>query len=174
MQFKDLGNAVLTIAPTIAGIFGGPLAATGVQALSNAIFGHPNGSAEDVQKAIVQGLSPDQIVAIKQADDVLKQKLIDGGIQIEQIAAQDRASARQLSIQTRDRTPQVIAVLVLIGWAYVQWFLLNHVLDSTMRELIARVLGTLDGALMLVLSFYFGSSSSSSEKNGLISRALEK
>jgi len=27
-----------------------------------------------------------------------------------------------------------------------------------MRELIARVLGTLDGALMLVLSFWFGSS----------------
>jgi hypothetical protein len=27
-----------------------------------------------------------------------------------------------------------------------------------MRELISRVLGTLDGALMLVLSFWFGSS----------------
>lgn len=174
MQLKDLGNAILNVAPTIAGLFGGPLAATGVQALSNAIFGHPNGSTDDIQKAITQGLTPEQIVAIKQADDTLKSKFVDAGIQLEQIDATDRASARTMAVQTKDWTPRILAALVVVGWVSVQWFLLTHVVDQTMRELVARVLGTLDSALMLVLSFYFGSSSSSSEKNVLIGKALEK
>jgi hypothetical protein len=42
------------------------------------------------------------------------------------------------------------------------------VIEPTMRELIARVLGTLDGALMLVLSFYFGSSSGSQAKDTML------
>jgi hypothetical protein len=39
-----------------------------------------------------------------------------------------------------------------------------------MRELIARVLGTLDSALMLVLSYYFGSSAGSAEKNQIMAQ----
>jgi hypothetical protein len=52
----------------------------------------------------------------------------------------------------------------------VQGFLLTHVIDGTMRELIARVLGTLDSALMLVLSYYFGSSAGSAEKNQIMAQ----
>jgi hypothetical protein len=40
-----------------------------------------------------------------------------------------------------------------------------------MRELVARVLGTLDGALMLVLSYYFGSSSGSQAKDDLLHKS---
>jgi hypothetical protein len=56
----------------------------------------------------------------------------------------------------------------------VQWFLLTHIIDGSMRELIARVLGTLDGALMLVLSFYFGSSAGSQAKDTMIHNSVPK
>lgn len=174
MQLKDLGNAVLNIAPTIAGIFGGPLAATGVQALSSAIFGHPNATGDELQKAIAAGLSPDQLVQIKQADDALKAKLLDAGIQVEQIAAADRASARTMAAATKDFTPTLLALLVIIAWCSVQYLLMTRVLDPSMRELVARVLGTLDAALMAVLNFYFGSSASSSAKNEMLAKALDK
>jgi hypothetical protein len=36
--------------------------------------------------------------------------------------------------------------------------MLNNTIPTEMRELVIRVLGTMDGALMLVLSYYFGSS----------------
>jgi len=67
--------------------------------------------------------------------------------------------------------PPILSVLVVVAWVLVQFFLLNHVIDASMRELIARVLGTLDGALMLVLSYYFGSSSGSQAKDDLLHKS---
>jgi hypothetical protein len=67
--------------------------------------------------------------------------------------------------------PPILSVLVVVAWVLVQFFLLNHVIDSSMRELVARVLGTLDGALMLVLSYYFGSSSGSQAKDDLLHKS---
>ena len=67
--------------------------------------------------------------------------------------------------------PPILSVLVVVAWVLVQFFLLNHVIDSSMRELVARVLGTLDGALMLVLSYYFGSSSGSQAKDELLHKS---
>ena len=67
--------------------------------------------------------------------------------------------------------PPILSVLVVVAWVLVQFFLLNHVIDASMRELVARVLGTLDGALMLVLSYYFGSSSGSQAKDDLIHKS---
>jgi hypothetical protein len=67
--------------------------------------------------------------------------------------------------------PSILSVLVVVAWVLVQFFLLNHVIDASMRELVARVLGTLDGALMLVLSYYFGSSSGSQAKDDLLHKS---
>jgi hypothetical protein len=67
--------------------------------------------------------------------------------------------------------PPILSVLVVVAWVLVQFFLLNHVIDASMRELVARVLGTLDGALMLVLSYYFGSSSGSQAKDEMLHKS---
>ena len=67
--------------------------------------------------------------------------------------------------------PPILSVLVVVAWVLVQFFLLNHVIDASMRELVARVLGTLDGALMLVLTYYFGSSSGSQAKDDLLHKS---
>jgi len=67
--------------------------------------------------------------------------------------------------------PSILSVLVVVAWVLVQFFLLNHIIDASMRELVARVLGTLDGALMLVLSYYFGSSSGSQAKDDLLHKS---
>jgi len=74
------------------------------------------------------------------------------------IAANDRESARNMAVGTHSFTPSIMSYVIVVCWALIQYFLFTHVIDASMRELIARVLGTLDGALMLVLSFWFGSS----------------
>jgi hypothetical protein len=73
-----------------------------------------------------------------------------------------------MQVTTHSHIPPTLAILIVVAWATVQGFLLTNVIDPSMRELIARVLGTLDGALMLVLSFYFGSSSGSQTKDALL------
>ena len=154
-----------SIAPTIATAMGGPLAGMAVEAVSKAIGVDPS----EVQNTINSGkMSADQIAALQQAELTLKARAQEMGLDFEKLAVADRASARQMQISTQSFIPPVLSIMVVVAWSAVQFFLLTHVIEPTMRELIARVLGTLDGALMLVLSFYFGSSSGSQAKDTLL------
>lgn len=132
-------------------------------------------TADAIVKA-VQGATPEQLMAMKQADADFAAKMQAMGFahqeEIEKLAASDRADARAREVKTGDGwTPRILAALIVVGWLVVQSFLLTHVIDTTMRELISRVLGTLDGALMLVLSYYFGSSAGSAEKNQMLANS---
>ena len=151
-----------TIAPTIATALGGPLAGMAIEAVSSAIGIDP----KDVKETLSEGkLTADQIASIKTAEIALKARAQELGLDFAKLAVEDRKSARDMQVATRSLVPPLLAVLVTVAWGLVQYFLLTHVIEPSMRELIARVLGTLDGALMLVLSFYFGSSSGSQAKD---------
>jgi hypothetical protein len=157
-----------SIAPTVASALGGPLAGLAVNAVSSALGIDP----DKVQDTINSGkLTADQIASIQQAELQLKQRAQELGLDFEKLAVADRSSARQMQISTQSFIPPLLSILVVVAWTGVQFFLLTHVIEPTMRELIARVLGTLDGALMLVLSFYFGSSSGSQAKDDLLHKS---
>ena len=154
-----------SIAPTIATALGGPLAGMAVEAISKAIGVDPS----EVQNTINSGkMTADQIASLQTAEIALKARAQEMGLDFEKLAVADRASARQMQMTTGSFVPPLLSVLVVVAWATIQYFLLTHVIDPTMRELVARVLGTLDGALMLVLSFYFGSSAGSQAKDTML------
>jgi len=154
-----------SIAPTIATAMGGPLAGMAVEAISKAIGVDPS----KVQETINSGkMTADQIASLQTAEIALKARAQEMGLDFEKLAVADRSSARQMQMTTGSFVPPLLSVMIVIAWSTIQWFLLTHVIESSMRELVARVLGTLDGALMLVLSFYFGSSAGSSAKDQLL------
>jgi len=153
---KTFGPLVSSVAPTIATALGGPVAGMAVKALSGALFGRDDASQDEIQAALANPTA-DQLAALKKIDADFKVQMKSLDIDLERIAASDRDSARNYAILTHDLTPRIIAILVIVAWVVVQWFLLHNIIPDAMRELIARVLGTLDGALMLVLSYYFGS-----------------
>ena len=154
-----------SIAPTIATALGGPLAGMAVEAVSKAIGVDPS----EVQNTINSGkMTADQIASLQTAEIALKARAQEMGLDFEKLAVADRASARQMQISTNSFVPPTLSIMIVVAWTAVQYFLLTHIIDPSMRELIARVLGTLDGALMLVLSFYFGSSSGSQAKDAMI------
>jgi len=156
------------IAPGIATALGGPLAGLAVTAISKAL----NIDEEDVKSTIESGrLSADQLSSLKQAEIDLQSKAQELGLNFEKLAVDDRKSAREMQMSTKSFVPALLSILVVCAWALIQYFLLTHVIAQEMRELVARVLGTLDGALMLVLSFYFGGSSDSQNKDDLLHRS---
>ena len=157
MDLGIFGKLVQNVAPTIATALGGPVAGMAVKALSTALLGHGDGSEDDITAALSTA-TPEQIAAIKKADNDFKVQMKALDIDLVKIAADDRASARNYAIQTHDLTPRLLAFIIVVSWGCVQYFMFTHVIEPSMRELIARVLGTIDGALMLVLSYYFGSS----------------
>jgi hypothetical protein len=153
------------IAPTIATAVGGPFGT-----MAYGLIAHQLKISPDDAKATIEAgkLTADQIASVQLAEIEIKAKAQELGLNFEQLAVADRKSARDMQITTQSKIPPMLAVLIVIAWATIQGFLLTHVIDASMRELVARVLGTLDGALMLVLSFYFGSSSSSDSKDSML------
>ena len=156
------------IAPGIATALGGPLAGLAVTAISKAL----GIDEKDVQSTIESGkLSAEQLASLKQAELELQAKAQELGLNFEKLATDDRKSARDMQISTKSFVPALLSILIVVAWALIQYFLLTHIIAQEMRELVARVLGTLDGALMLVLSFYFGSSSHSEKQTEMIHRS---
>lgn len=140
------------------------LVAMAASHLSDATGLNVKPSVDAISSALTMA-TPEQLAQFKQADNDFALKMQSLGFEnveaLEKIAAGDRADARSMAVHVDVWTPRVIAGAVMLGYFGVQAFLLTHVVDQSMRELVARILGTLDGALMLVLGFYFGSSAGS-------------
>lgn len=153
------------IAPTIATALGGPFGGLAYEAISHVL----GISQDDAKKMLDEGkLTSDQIASVQQAEITLKAKAQELNLDFDQLAVSDRKSARDMQSTTRSFMPGILAVLVVTAWITIQYFMFTHVIDNSMRELISRILGTLDAALMLVLGFYFGSSSSHEQSTQLL------
>jgi len=149
---NELFGLLKGLAPSLATAVAGPLGGMAVTALANK-FGVAD-SVESVAKAIA-------------GDPQAAQKLAELELEYAKLDAADRDSARknEAALATNENTPllnksvtPILALVVVIAWGLIQYHLLTHVVPTEMREIIIRVLGTLDGALVMVLSYYFGAS----------------
>ena len=149
---NDLVNLLKGIAPTLASVVAGPLGGAAVSAIANK-FGVGE-TVEEVAKAIA-------------GDPAAAAKLQELELEYAKLDAADRDSARkaEVTMATNENTPilnksvtPILALLIVMAWGFIQYHLLTHVVPTEMREIIIRVLGTLDGALVMVLSYYFGAS----------------
>lgn len=154
----DLKKILGAIAPTLATALLGPVGGLAVEVLGNAL-GIDQPTQDKIQDAFKTGqMTGDQIVAVKQAENAFLLRCKELDIDLERIHAGDRDSARKREVETKDWTPRILAGVIVVTWGLVQWHLLTNVIHDDMRELVMRVLGTLDAALMLVLSYYYGAS----------------
>lgn len=166
----DIKTILKTAAPFLATAIGGPFGAMAAKLAAEAL-GQPDATPEQLPD-VIAAATPEQLLALKQAEQSFQVRMTEMGFDNQQklaaLEVQDRQGARDMQTATRSRIPPTLALLIVLCWAGVQGFLFTHIIDPSMRELIARVLGTLDGALMLVLSFYFGSSHGSQQKTELM------
>jgi hypothetical protein len=149
---NDLFNLIKGFAPTLATAVAGPLGGAAVSAIASRLG--VSDSIESVAKAIA-------------GDPQAAQKLAELELEYAKLDMADRDSARknEAALATSENTPllnksvtPILALVVVIAWGLIQYHLLTHVVPTEMREIIIRVLGTLDGALVMVLSYYFGAS----------------
>lgn len=149
---NDLLGLIKGIAPALATAVAGPLGGAAVSAIAGKL------GVENTVEAVAKAIATDPAAA---------QKLQELELEFAKVEAADRADARktEVALATNENTPwlnksvtPILAVVVVIAWGVIQWHLLNHVVHQDMREIIIRVLGTLDGALVMVLSYYFGAS----------------
>ena len=153
-----------TLTPTIATALGGPLAGMAVVAMSKALGCAP----EDVQEVISSGkLDAAQVAAIQLAELELKKQAQAMNLDFAKLVAEDKKSAREMQIATKSWLPSVLAVLVVGGFGTVTALKVMGfavAADPTIQDLLT----TLRDGVILVLSFYFGSSSGSQAKDQLL------
>lgn len=163
-DWRGLAGKITSLAPTLGAALapatggGSVIVGAAIGALGKAL-GLPDGASPQQVDAALASATPDQLLAIKKADQDFQIQMRKLDVDLTKIAAEDRDSARKREAATNDWTPRILAGFVVGLYIYVQWLLLNRVIAEDMREIAMRALGTLDGALMLVLSYYFGSSS---------------
>ena len=152
-----------SIAPTIASCLGGPLAGLAVEAVSKAIGVDPS----SVQDTINSGkLSAEQIASIQAAEIQLKAKAQEMNLDFEQLAVQDRKSARDMQNTTKSFIPPLLALIITLGFFGILIGMMTGKVTSS--DALMLLLGSLGTAWTGVISFYFGSSASSQNKDALL------
>ncbi|HBR17275.1 MAG: hypothetical protein A3G39_01790 [Deltaproteobacteria bacterium RIFCSPLOWO2_12_FULL_43_16] len=172
----DWKSIVGSVAPTIATALGGPLAGMAVNAISEAVLGKPNASETEVAEGISKANNPEMLLRLKEAEQAFAAKMKELDIDIEKIAAEDRASARQREAAVRDKTPTILAYGYTVGYFAVLFLLWKYPLDpaSGIKDLFNILLGILSAAQMAIITYYFGSSSGSAKKSEMIENLLKK
>ena len=150
----ELLSLIKSVAPTLATVVAGPLGGAAVSAIASK-FGVSD-SVEAVAKAIA-------------GDPQASQKLAELELEYAKLDAADRENARnrELTIATSASAPwysKVVTPLLALGvfilWAAINYTMLTSkdAIPTDMREIVIRMLGSLDATIMLILSYYFGNS----------------
>jgi len=176
MSSFDWKGTLGKVAPWLATALGGPGAGLAVEAICKATGMEP--SLENVQKMAEQGLSGDQFLALKKAEQDFQLQAQALGYQnleaMEAIAFKDRDSARNREIQVRDNTNKILAYAITLGFFGTLSYILKFGLpqqDEAAKNVLLMLVGSLGTAWTTgVVGYYFGSSAGSDRKTDLIGR----
>lgn len=142
-------------------------------AVSNAVGKNVEASTEEIGRAVASA-HPEQIDVLKQQEAEFALKMQQLGFQhaeeLENIAATDRGNARAREITLRDRIPAILAVAVTCGFFGLLFSLLRWAPPKQNEALLNITLGSLGTAWVAIISYYFGSSAGSEQKNEIIAK----
>lgn len=171
----DWKGLIGTVAPTIATALGGPLAGMATSAISKAVLGKEDGTQDEIVATLEKSNNPDVLLKLKQAENDFAAKMQQLNVDLEKIAADDRASARAREIAVKDKTPTVLAYLYTFGYFAVLGWVFKFGVPENAKELVNILIGILSAAEVGIISYYFGSSSGSARKSEMIEKlAIQK
>ncbi len=152
-----------SIVPTLGRVLGGPLGGMASGLVMKALKIDPK--APDAQKQLatqVQQASPETVAALRQAEMELETRLRELDIDLEQIHAADRDSARAREDRVGGWSNPILALIVMVGFFAITGAILGIDLDdtdATKVALIGALVGYVSAKADQVVSYYFGSSS---------------
>jgi hypothetical protein len=176
-------NVVKTLAPTIGTALGGPLLGGAISALENVLGLTPNqdASTDDRQSAIaaaISGATPEQLAAMRKADQDYALAMAQAGFKdtetLASLSVQDRVSARTMQVSVKSVMPPIMGSAIILGSLGAAAAILAGkvtYVSTTEATMVGTVMGYLFSEAKAVLSFYFGSSSSSDRQTELLAQS---
>jgi|APGre2960657505_1045072.scaffolds.fasta_scaffold15568_2 hypothetical protein len=158
---KTAKSILGTIAPTLASALGGPLAGMAVKSIAD-VLGLSNDKPEEVYNEIINA-NPETLLKLKELETNFKIQMKKLEVDVLSLENNDRDSARNREINTKDNTNKYLAYIVITLYCVIQLGLVFSGIDipSEMREIIIRAFGTLDAIIGMIFGYYFGSSNGS-------------
>ncbi|RZO69135.1 MAG: hypothetical protein EVA70_00075 [Parvularculaceae bacterium] len=163
-----LKRAVAGVAPQIAHALGGPLAGAAVGALSRAIFGIDDAD-EAMLADVLEGANPKEREALMRAEHEFRLALRQANLIEQEIAAGDRANARDRQVKMDDLTPSILGGLIIGGFFVVLAAMVTRRLPAGAETEFSIMLGALATMTAAVVNYFFGSSVGSREKTRMMS-----
>lgn len=188
MEWKKIINAV---APVLGTALGGPMAGAAVKIIAGAVLGDESASEQQVTEAVMQGLSPEALVKLREADNAFKVRMRELDIDLaklnaatEQAYLSDVQNARTSHGGSRGVFWLGIAILltfagvmVAVLWGSFQMIAgLIPIKDagfaSTVAGLVGTVIGYVAANAQQVVGYFFGSSKGSADKTDALAAAV--
>jgi hypothetical protein len=120
-------------------------------------------------------LSPEVQAQLQEAENQFKLQMQSMGYQHEddlaKIAADDRASARNMQIATKTWVTPALAVLVTLGFFGLLTVTMFHAVPAGSEKVVDVMTGSLGTAWIMVVTFYFGSNAHSERQTELLAQA---
>ena len=169
----DWKSIVSTVAPWIGTALGGPLGGMAVSAISDAL-GLSDKTEETIKQAL-SGATPEQMLAIKNADQAFALQMQELGFKqvkdLEAIAADDRKDARDMQKTTRSPIPALLSIFVTLGYFAILIGMMTGKLQVSDSQALLIMLGSLGTAWGMVMAFWFGTTNGSATKTELLAKA---
>ena len=158
-----------TVAPVLATAAGGPLAGVATKAIAAKLLQRPEASADEVEAAVL-GADQGTLLKLRELDHEFEKDLAALGIDLEKIAAEDRANARAREVSLGgDWTVRVLAYVIIGSFCALVFSVLFG--QVTAESTIAgAVIGYLSAKAEQVTAYYFGSSAGSKAKTDLMAK----
>ncbi len=171
MDFKQILG---TIAPWIGTALGGPLGGMAVEAAANAL-GLSEKSVDSLKTAL-SGATPDQMLALKKADQDFAIKMKELGFQqlkeIEALTVEDRKDARAMQSSLRSVVPPTLSIFITGGYFTILIGMMLGKLQANDSQALLIMLGSLGTAFGMVMSFWFGTTAGSSAKTEMLANSV--
>ena len=104
---------------------------------------------------------------VQQEEIKFKEQTQALGLNFEQLAVEDRKSARDMQTTTQSLIPPILSVLVTAGFFGILAYLMVSPADTSNTPLMI-MLGSLGTAWTGIIAFYFGSSAGSQKKDQML------
>ena len=167
MSWTDTLEAV---APGRATALGGPVAGLAVSTIEKVFGLTPGSGTDDTMSVAMAQATPDQLLALKKADNDFMVQMKQLDINLADIDEKDRASARDRQAETKDPIPGILAILAVSGFFGILIYMLGWGIkkDVAGSDAFLLLLGSLGTVVTQVFSYYYGSSRGSQGKDATI------
>ena len=169
----DFTTIIKTVAPWIGTALGGPLGGMALTAAANALG--LTESTTDAIKSAISGATPEQMLALKQADQSFAIQMQALGFKqiadMEAIAAGDRDSARRMQTASPSFVPALLTCFVVGAFTATLVLLLKFDVPATNRDIVVYMIGQLSGGFTSALAFWLGTTRDSGRKTELLAQA---